>query len=69
MKRISIITLAVIALSSFVANNVCGQSPHFLKCSASGVNADGSLQACFKIAGLGSNQQLTVTASADATAV
>jgi hypothetical protein len=69
MKRISTITLAVIALSSFVANNVCGQSPHFLKCSASGVNADGSLQACFKIAGLGSNQQLTVTASADATAV
>ena len=69
MKRISILTLAVIALSSFTAITVWAASPHFLRCSASGVNDDGSLNVCFKIAGLGDNQTLTVTASATATAV
>src|SRR5690349_13617231 len=69
MKRISILTLAGIALSSFMAITVWAASPHFLKCSASGVNDDGSLNACFKVAGLGDNQALTVTASAHADAV
>jgi hypothetical protein len=69
MKRSSILTLTVIALSSFMAINVQAQSPHFLRCSASGVNSDGTLNVCFKIAGLGSNQTLTVTASATADAV
>src|SRR4029453_16693918 len=69
MKRISILTLAVVALSSFMAITVWAASPHFLRCSASGVNDDGSLNVCFKIAGLGDNQTLTVTASATATAV
>jgi hypothetical protein len=69
MKRINIVTLAVIALSSFMAITVWAASPHFINCSASGVNDDGSLTACFKIAGLGANQSLTVTASANATAV
>jgi hypothetical protein len=69
MKRTSILTLAVIALSSFMAITVWAASPHFINCSASGVNSDGTLNACFKIAGLGDNQTLTVTASATATAV
>jgi hypothetical protein len=69
MKRSSILTLTMIALSSFMAITVWAASPHFLRCSASGVNSDGSLDACFKIAGLGDNQTLTVTASAHADAV
>ena len=69
MKRTSILTLAVIALSSFMAITVWAASPHFINCSASGVNSDGTLNACFKIAGLGTNQLVTVTASATADAV
>ena len=69
MKRISILTLAAIALSSFLASTVCAASPHFLRCSASGVNPDGSLDVSFTIAGLGDNQTLTVTATAHADAV
>jgi hypothetical protein len=69
MKKLSILTLTVIALSSFMAITVWAASPHFLRCSASGVNDDGSLNVCFKIAGLGDNQTLTVTASAHADAI
>jgi hypothetical protein len=69
MKKLSILTLTVIALSSFAAISVWAASPHFLRCSASGVNSDGTLNVCFKIAGLGDNQTLTVTASATADAV
>jgi hypothetical protein len=68
MKHLSILTLTIIALSSFVATSVRAASPHFNSCSASGVNSDGTLQVCFKIAGLGDNQTLTVTASATADA-
>jgi hypothetical protein len=69
MKKLSILTCTMIALSSFVAITVWAVSPHFINCSGSGVNSDGSLNACFKIAGLGTNQLVTVTASADASAV
>jgi hypothetical protein len=68
MKKISILTLTVIALASFMAITVWAASPHFLKCSASGVNSDGTLNACFKISGLGDSQLVTVTASATADA-
>ena len=68
MKKLSILTLTVIALSGFMATTVRAQNPHFLSCGASGVNSDGSLNASFRIAGLGSNQSLTVTASAHADA-
>jgi hypothetical protein len=44
-------------------------SPHFVRASASGPNNAGNLIVNFKIAGLGDNVTLTVTASADATAV
>jgi hypothetical protein len=59
MTKLSILTLAMIALSSFMATNVRAQSPHFLKCGASGVNSDGTLNVSFKIAGLGSISRLT----------
>jgi hypothetical protein len=68
MKKLSIITLSMLALTSFMATTVRAQSPHFLRCGASGVNPDGTLNVSFTIAGLGSNQSLTVTASADANA-
>src|SRR5207249_3982179 len=68
MKRLSIITLTVIALSGFMVTSVWAQNPHFLSCGVSGVNSDGTLDASFRIAGLGSNQSITVTASADAVA-
>ena len=67
MKRLSI-TCTILALLGFVASNAWAQNPHFLKCGASGVNSDGSLNASFTIAGLGSNQSIDVTASAHADA-
>ena len=68
MKRLSILTLAMIALSSLVAITVWADSPHFLRTSANGVNSDGTVNVCFKIAGLGANQSIDVTASAHADA-
>jgi hypothetical protein len=68
MKKLSIPILTMLALSSFVAINVQAQNPHFLRCGASGVNADGTLNVSFTIAGLGSNQSIDVTASATADA-
>jgi hypothetical protein len=67
MKRLSIIC-TMLALLGFMATNASAQNPHFLKCGASGVNSDGSLNASFTIAGLGSNQSIDVTASAHADA-
>ena len=69
MKKLSILTLAMVALVGFMATTVRTQRPHFLRCSASGVNSDGTLNVCFKIAGLGSNQSIDVTASAHADAI
>lgn len=69
MKKSSILILSMVALSGFMAITVWAANPHFINCSASGVNDDGTLNVCFKIAGLGSNQTITVTASATATAV
>jgi hypothetical protein len=69
MKKLSILTLSMVALVGFMAITVWAASPHFLRCSASGVTSDGELNVSFKIAGLGDNQTLTVTASATADAV
>jgi hypothetical protein len=69
MKKLSILILTMVALVGFMATSVWADSPHFLRCDASGVNPDGSLNVSFKIAGLGANQNLAVTASATADAV
>jgi hypothetical protein len=69
MKKLSILTLSMVALVGFMATTVWATSPHFLRCAASGVNPDGSLDVSFTIAGLGDNQTLTVTASAHADAI
>jgi hypothetical protein len=68
MKKLSILTCTMIALG-FMATNTWAQNAHFLKCSAGDVTSDGKLHTCFKIAGLGDNQTITVTASATADAV
>jgi|SRR4029450_3630960 hypothetical protein len=69
MKKLSILTLSMVAIVGFMATSVWAQSPHFLRCSASGVTSDGELNVSFKIAGLGSNESITVTASAHADAI
>jgi hypothetical protein len=69
MKKLSILICTMLALTSFMAITVRADSPHFIRCDASGVNADGTLRVCFKIAGLGANETITVTASAHADAV
>jgi hypothetical protein len=69
MKKLSILILTMLAVSSFMAITVWATSPHFLRCAASGVNPDGSLDVSFTIAGLGDNQSLIVTASAHADAI
>ena len=68
MKRLSILTLSMIGLASFMATTVRADNPNFHSCGASGVNSDGTLDVSFTIAGLGSNQSIDVTASAHADA-
>jgi len=69
MKKSSILILSMVALAGFMATTLWATSPHFLRCPASGVNPDGTLDVSFTIAGLGDNQTLTVTASAHADAI
>jgi hypothetical protein len=69
MRRFTILAITMLALTSFMATTALAASPHFINCSASGPNSDGTLNVCFKISGLGDNQLVTVTASATATAV
>src|SRR5438046_10582419 len=66
MERICILTLAVIALSSFTAITVLAQNAHFMSCSSS-TNSSGSLSVSFRIAGLGGGASDTITASTTAT--
>ena len=68
MKKLSILTLTMIALLGFMATNAHGQNPHFLRCATNGVNSDGTLDVSFAIAGLGSDVTIDVTASAHADA-
>jgi hypothetical protein len=69
MKRMLLFLGAVmIAALTFTVAAVAA-SPHFINASASGPDAAGNLTVNFKIAGLGDNQTITVTATADGTAV
>jgi hypothetical protein len=68
MKKLSILTCTMIVLG-FMATTVRAQNPHFLSCDVSGVNSNGTLSSDFRIAGLGSNVSITVTVTADASAV
>jgi hypothetical protein len=66
MKKLSILTLTVIALSSFVAITVFAQNAHFMSCSSS-TTSSGSLSVSFRIAGLGGGATDTITAHTTAT--
>jgi len=67
MKRLSIMTLTMIALAGFMAITVFAQNAHFMRCSSS-VDASGNLSVSFWIAGLGSGASDTITATTTATA-
>jgi hypothetical protein len=67
MKKLNILTCTVFALG-VMATAVWAGNTHFIRCRTNGLNSDGTLDVCFKIAGLGKNQTITVTASADANA-
>lgn len=69
MRRFLTAGLMAVLAVMLAALPAYADAPHFTRASASGPDAAGNLAVNFKIAGLGDNQTLTVTASADATAV
>jgi hypothetical protein len=66
MRRMLFIVAALCAAAA-LAVPAFAQAPHFTRASAS-LNANGTLTVSFKEAGLGTNQLINYTASADATA-
>jgi hypothetical protein len=68
-RFLAIAAVAAVVASVLFAAVAVADNPHFLRASASGPNNAGDLSVSFKIAGLGDNVTITVTASADATAV
>lgn len=71
MRR-TITLLSTLLLTFLLAtSSVFAANPHFIggQTRASGPDAAGNLTVSFKIAGLGANETLTITATADATAV
>jgi hypothetical protein len=61
--------LMAMVATMLAASAAFAAAPHFISASATGPDASGNLAVNFKIAGLGDNQTITVTASGDATAV
>ena len=57
--------LAALALAAVAV----AANPHFLQAGASGPNNQGNLTVSFRMAGLGSNETITITATADSEAV
>jgi hypothetical protein len=68
MKRLLFVIFAPLLLVLGTTLPAQAVSPHFITASAT-LNADGTLTANFKEAGLGTNQNITYVLSADATAV
>jgi hypothetical protein len=67
MRRMLIVLAAVFATAAIAVPAATAVSPHFINASAS-LNADGTLTGSFKEAGLGTNQNINYTLSADGTA-
>jgi hypothetical protein len=67
MRRILVVLIAACASLALAVPVALAVSPHFISASAT-VNADGSLTIKFKEAGLGTNQLINYTASANGTA-
>jgi hypothetical protein len=67
MRRIFFVLAAVFATAAIAVPAATAVSPHFISASAT-LNADGTLTGKFKEAGLGTNQNINYTLSADGTA-
>src|SRR5215217_740450 len=67
MRRVGIIAVLSMLLVAFAASAALAQNEHFVRASGS-LNANGSLTVSFKEAGLGTNQLIDYTLTADATA-
>jgi hypothetical protein len=67
MRRMLFVFAALIATAALAVPAALAVSPHFISASAA-LNADGTLTASFKEAGLGTNQNINYTLSADGTA-
>jgi hypothetical protein len=65
MKKSTLLTCTMIALSGFMAITVLAQNAHFMSCSST-VNNNGSLSVSFRIAGLGTGASDTITANTTA---
>src|SRR5215217_6971535 len=66
MRREGIIAVLSMLLVAFAASAALAQNEHFVRADAT-LNANGSLTANFKEAGLGTNQLIDYTLTADAT--
>jgi hypothetical protein len=67
MRRMLFVLAAVFATAAIAVPAALSVSPHFISASAA-VNADGTLTASFKEAGLGTNQLISYELTADGTA-
>jgi hypothetical protein len=67
MRRMLLIAVAAFATAALAVPVALAVSPHFVSASGT-LNANGSLTVNFKEAGLGTNQNINYTLSADATA-
>jgi hypothetical protein len=67
MRRIFFVLAAVFATAAIAVPAATAVSPHFISASAT-LNADGTLTGSFKEAGLGTNQNIDYTLSANGTA-
>jgi len=67
MRRLLIGLAAALATAAIAVPVALSTSPHFINASGT-LNANGSLTVNFKEAGLGTNQNISYTLSADATA-
>jgi hypothetical protein len=65
-RRIAVVALVFVAFA-LIAQQALAQNEHFVRASGS-LNNNGSLTVNFKEAGLGTNQNITYTLTADATA-
>jgi hypothetical protein len=67
MRRMLFVLAAVFATAAITVPAALSVSPHFISASAT-LNANGTLTASFKEAGLGTNQLISYELTADATA-
>jgi hypothetical protein len=69
MRRLIVILLGMSVALIFGAGPATAQAVNIQRASASGPNDSGQLAISFRIQGLGANEQVIVTVTADATAV